>query len=65
MTNYCRRCFSDLKEGQRVSVVMSATYHMLKSRIAYALDKTDMEADAETIVHAKEEDCVYEEDWKV
>lgn len=65
MINICRRCFSPFLENQRVSAVITATYHILKSKIAYALDKHDMEADAETLVHAKEEDCIYDEDYKV
>jgi hypothetical protein len=60
MTNNCRRCFSPLLEGQKASVVMTATYHILKSKIAYALDKFDMEADPDTLVHASQDDCKYE-----
>ena len=60
MINYCRNCFSPLLEGQRVSVVATATYHVLKSKIAYALDKHDMDCDPDTLVHAnQEEDCKY------
>jgi hypothetical protein len=46
-----------------VSVVATATYHVLKSKIAYALDKSDMDCDPETLVHAnQEEDCIYGDD---
>jgi len=62
MINLCRRCYSPLKEGQRVSVVATASYHVLKSKIAYALDKGDMECDPDTLVHALEEDCQYDDD---
>lgn len=56
----CKRCFNLLKEGDRVSVVMTATYHVLKSDIAYALDKYDMVADPDTLVHADSQGCEYE-----
>lgn len=60
MTNVCRRCFSPLREGQLACVVVTATYHILKSSVAYALDKTDMNADPDTLVHGKPEECVYD-----
>lgn len=44
-------------DGQRVCVMVTATYHILKSTISYALDKNDMEADPSTLCH---EDCIDE-----
>jgi hypothetical protein len=61
MEQICRRCFAPLKAGQRVSVVMTATYIPLKSKIAYALSNDDKEADADTLVHASSHDCEYED----
>ncbi len=61
----CRRCFGLLKDGDKVSVVVTSTYHTLKSEVAYALDKADMVADPETLVHASYEGCdsFIEEDY--
>jgi hypothetical protein len=61
MTNVCRRCFAPMKEGQLATVVVTATYHMLKSQISYALDKSDMVADPDTLIHGDEKDCRYED----
>jgi hypothetical protein len=57
----CKRCFSPIREGERVSVLVEATYHILKSKIAYALDKEDLVADPESLVHAQGSECHYEE----
>jgi hypothetical protein len=57
----CRRCFTEIKEGQLASVVVTATYHALKSKVHYALDKSDMTADEDTLIHAKGSDCKYAE----
>jgi hypothetical protein len=56
----CRRCFAEIKEGQIASVVVTATFHALKSKVHYALDKGDMTADPDTLIHAKGSDCDYE-----
>ena len=56
----CKRCFTELKEGQTASVVVTATYHALKSKVVYALDKGDMTADPDTLIHAKGSDCKYD-----
>ena len=62
MENICRRCFTPLKDGQRVCVVITAVYHSLLSWIYYALDPTTVEADSETLIHADPEDCKYDEE---
>lgn len=54
MIQTCAKCDRLIKDGDRVTVEVSATYHILKSTIAYALDKADMAADADTLRH---EDC--------
>ena len=51
-----------MKEGQLACVLVTATYHILKSSVAYALDKSDMWADPESLVHAVPEDCIYSRD---
>lgn len=61
MINNCRRCFHPILEGQLASAVVTATYHVLKSNVAYALDKADMTADPDTLIHAKGSDCDYED----
>lgn len=53
MTNVCQICEKPLKEGDKVSVMVSSTYHALKSQVAYALDKADMVADSSTLVHTE------------
>ena len=59
MINLCRRCFNPLKSGQLASVVVTAPYKELKSAVHYALDKEEMIADPETLVHANQRDCKY------
>jgi hypothetical protein len=61
MQNLCRKCFTPLREGQLASAVVTATYHSLKSQIAYALDPADMVADPETLIHGQREDCQFED----
>jgi hypothetical protein len=65
MQNLCRRCFSPIKTGQLVSVVVTAPFKELKSAIHYALDTSEMIADADTLVHADEGDCKYYDDYQV
>jgi len=60
MQNLCRRCFSPIRTGQWASVVVSAPFRELKSAIHYALNTDQMIADADTLVHANEEDCKYD-----
>jgi hypothetical protein len=57
MTHQCCICHHLIQEGQRVNVMVQATYHILKSSVAYALDKTDLTADASSLHHANKEDC--------
>jgi len=61
MDQLCKRCFSLFKEGQRAAFVGEATYHVLKSRVHFALDREDMIVDPESLVHADGGDCKYEE----
>lgn len=51
MINVCAVCDKPLHEGDRVTVTVTSTYHLLKSTVAYALDKYDMEAHGETLKH--------------
>lgn len=51
MLHLCSNCEEPITNGQRVKVVVTATYHALKSTVAYALDKHDLEADASTLCH--------------
>lgn len=44
MINVCNNCGKLLEEGDKVITRVSSTYHVLKSQIAYALDKNTMEA---------------------
>jgi hypothetical protein len=61
MNGICRRCFHPLREGQKATVVVTATFHRLKSEIHYALDKADLVADPDTLVHASGIDCIDED----
>ena len=61
MMNLCCICNKPIMEGEKVTVNVTSTYHILKSTIAYALGKEDMEADASTLCH---EDCRLLEDSK-
>lgn len=58
MQHVCAICEAPLKEGDKVQVVVRSTYHVLKSRIAYALDKADIDAIPQTLVHVA---CVEKE----
>jgi hypothetical protein len=51
MLNICQICDKPLQEGDKVRVTVTSTYHMLKSTIAYALDKNDMTADQDSLRH--------------
>lgn len=61
MVNTCYLCDKLINEGDKVTVNVTSTYHMLKSTVAYALDKAEMVADAATLAH---EECCYLEDSK-
>jgi len=54
MIHLCSKCSRVLKDGDRVKVDVEATYHQLHSNVAYALDKSDLSADSETLRHV---DC--------
>ena len=47
----CQICDEPIKDGERVRVTVTSTYHLLKSTVAYALDKNDLEADGESLRH--------------
>lgn len=51
MIQLCAKCSKLLREGDRVRVTVTSTYHVLKSTISYALSREDMEADPETLCH--------------
>lgn len=44
MINMCGNCNRLLEEGDQVTTRIVSTYHVLKSKIAYALDHRDMNA---------------------
>lgn len=47
----CQVCGLLIKEGERVEVLVRATFHALKSKVAYALDRDDLEPVGGTMVH--------------
>lgn len=51
MIHVCSKCNKLLKEGDKVSVTVESIYHILKSSVAYALDKAALEADSDTLRH--------------
>ena len=53
----CCMCEGLLREGDYVQVSVRTTYHRLKSKIAYALDKNDMAPDPRSLAHV---DCIEE-----
>lgn len=57
----CRRCFALFRDGQRVSFVGSAAYHIIKSSVHYAIDPKTMDIDDDTLVHSSQEDCEYDD----
>lgn len=59
MEKACVICRKLIKEGERVEVLVRATFHVLKSKIAYALDKEDLETVSGTIAHTA---CADDED---
>lgn len=50
----CCRCQKLLNDGDRVSVTVTSTFHVIKSEKAFCLDKHDLYADSSTMYH---EDC--------
>lgn len=44
MINTCKNCNHLLEEGDKVTTRIASTYHTLKSTIAFALDKNDLQA---------------------
>lgn len=60
MLKLCQRCYSRLKEGQRVGFCGEGTYHELKSDVSFAIDKEDLVVEPDSLVHAQGSDCNYE-----
>lgn len=63
LTHICCVCKHLIQEGQRVNVEITATYHVLKSSVSYALYKTDIEAHSDTLCHAVAKECLADEDF--
>lgn len=59
MEKMCVVCHKLIKEGERVEVLVRSTFHVLKSKIAYALDKEDLETVSGTMAHVS---CTDDED---
>lgn len=55
MVNFCRSCSKLLEEGDIVTTRIESQYHVLKSAVAYALDKNSI-AVLEPLQH---KDCQY------
>lgn len=53
MIQTCCLCHHIIQEGQKVRVMVEATYNLLKFSVSYALDKKDLEADASTLCHVR------------
>lgn len=53
MLQTCNECEKLIREGERVTVEVTSIYHVLKSSIAYALDKACLEADSSTLRHER------------
>lgn len=53
MLKTCELCGELLKEGDTVECKIRSTYHVLKSSIAYALDRNNMEV----ITPLRHQDC--------
>lgn len=61
MLQTCRRCFSRLKEGQRVAFCGTGVYHELKSDVSFAIDKANLVVEPDSLVHATGDQCEYED----
>ena len=61
MLKLCQRCYSRLREGQRVGFCGEGTYHELKSDVSFAIDKDNLIVEPESLVHAQGSDCDYQE----
>ena len=53
MIQTCCICHKLIHDGDKVQVMVTSTYHIMKSTIAYALDKFDLEADSSTLCHLR------------
>ena len=51
MLQLCNKCEKLLREGDEVKVMVTSTYHVLKSTVAYALSRENMVADPATLEH--------------
>lgn len=52
MKLFCLNCNEPIKDGDRVTIIVCSVYHEIPSSIAYALDRNEMIADKESIMHA-------------
>lgn len=53
MLNRCRNCDAILREGDRITVTVTARYHALKSKVAFAIGRDIEDANADTLQHAQ------------
>lgn len=51
MIHLCSKCDRVIRDGDRVTVEITSVYHLLKSSVAYALDKASLEAHGDTLRH--------------
>jgi hypothetical protein len=51
MIQTCCICEKIIQEGDNVSVMVTSTYHLLKSTCTFALDKEALIADPRTLCH--------------
>jgi hypothetical protein len=55
MLNRCRNCDEILKDGDVIRVVVVSVYHLLKSKVHFAISNSIQDADASTLEHV---DCL-------
>ncbi len=53
MMKYCADCKEPILDNDRISFVAMATYHVIDSLVAYAIDKHDLEIDPDSIIHLR------------
>lgn len=51
MTHICAECGKLINNGDRVTVPVTSTYHVIKSVNSFCLDKYDLESDSSKMVH--------------
>lgn len=60
MEKICVICEELLKEGDDIEVLIRSKWHIIKSKVSYAIDKDEMEAVPGTLAHVE---CTQEEDY--